>query len=507
MTETALLDIQGLTKRFPGVLANDHVSFSIGRGEIHALLGENGAGKSTLVKMIYGVMHPDSGAMFFDGEPYAPGRPSEARARGIGMVFQHFSLFEALTVAENIALGISRELAANGLRERIVDVSRQYGLELDPDRLVGSLSVGVRQRVEIVRCLLQDPHLIIMDEPTSVLTPQEVDVLFETLRRLRNEGRSILYISHKLEEIRALCEHATILRGGRVVATCNPADETAKSLAEMMIGTTLTEPRRSEGIIGEIRFSVRNLSMKSEDQFGVDLEDISFDIRSGEILGIAGVAGNGQNKLMESLIGERLCQNGSSISIGGNEVGDKGPAERRSLGVCFIPEERLGHGAVPDMSLWENTLISARERKKLARSGFLDIRAANIFAEEVVQDFDVRTAGVEHAARSLSGGNLQKFIVGREVLQVPSVLIASQPTWGVDAGAAASIHDMFLKIAASGTAILLISQDLDELFAISDRISVIANGRVSRPELVGNLTIETIGLEMGGKSAEDAADV
>lgn len=507
MNETALLDIQGLTKRFPGVLANDQVSFSIRRGEVHALLGENGAGKSTLVKMIYGVMRPDAGTMLFEEEPYSPSKPSQARALGIGMVFQHFSLFEALTVTENIALGVSPELARNGLRQRIIDVSKQYGLELDPDRLVGSLSVGVRQRVEIVRCLLQDPRLIIMDEPTSVLTPQEVDVLFETLKRLRDEGRSILYISHKLEEIRALCEHATILRGGKVVATCTPAEESAKSLAEMMIGTTLTEPKRSEGKIGDIRFSVKNLSMKSEDQFGVDLDDISFDIRSGEILGIAGVAGNGQNKLMESLIGERLCPSGSSISIDGAEVGDKGPPERRSHGVCFIPEERLGHGAVPDMSLWENTLISARDRKELTKSGFIDIGAATAFAKEIVRDFDVRTAGVEHVARSLSGGNLQKFIVGREVLQAPSVLIASQPTWGVDAGAAASIHDMFLKIAADGTAILLISQDLDELFAISDRISVIANGHISKPDLVKNLTIETIGLEMGGKKSEEVANV
>jgi len=246
--------------------------------------------------------------------------------------------------------------------------------------------------------------------------------------------------------------------------------------------------------------------MKSEDQFGVDLKNISFDIRSGEILGIAGVAGNGQNKLMESLIGERLCQKGSSITIDGSEIGEKGPTERRRRGVCFIPEERLGHGAVPDMSLWENTLISARDGKELAKNGFLDIAASNNFAEEVVRDFDVRTAGVEHAARSLSGGNLQKFIVGREVLQAPSVLIASQPTWGVDAGAAATIHDMFLKIAGEGTAILLISQDLDDLFAISDRISVIANGHVSEPELVSNLTIEKIGLEMGGKSSGETDD-
>ena len=502
MTNETLLTLSGLTKQFPGVLANDNVSFEIKKGEIHALLGENGAGKSTLVKIIYGVNKPDAGTMLLNGIPFSPTKPSEARAQGIGMVFQHFSLFEALTIAENIELGISPELAKNGLRERIIDMSKQYGLELDPDRLIGSLSVGVRQRVEIVRCLLQDPQLIIMDEPTSVLTPQEVDVLFQTLQRLRNEGRSILYISHKLEEIRALCEHATILRGGKVVATCTPAEESAKSLAEMMIGSSLTLPQRETNTPGDVRLSVEHLSLKNEDPFGADLQDINFEVKSGEIFGIAGVAGNGQNKLMEALIGERFCDGASKIQLDGKEITRSGPNDRRKLGMCFIPEERLGHGAVPDMSLWENTIVTARERRQLSNKGFINIGAAHEFAEQVVNDFDVRTAGIEHAARSLSGGNLQKFIVGRELLQSPAVLIASQPTWGVDAGAASSIHQMLLKIAREGTAILLISQDLDELFAISDRIAVIANGKLSKPENVKDLTIEKIGLDMGGQSQE-----
>src|SRR5262249_45150663 len=297
----SLLELRGITKRFPGVVANDDVALLIGEKEIHALLGENGAGKTTLVKIIYGVMRADEGVMRLNGDAYLPHKPAEARKRGVGMVFQHFSLFEGLTVAENIALGISAKLANRGLRERIVKVSTAYGLKLDPDRRVGSLSVGERQRVEIVRCLLQAPKLLIMDEPTSVLTPQEIEALFGTLRRLVSEGCSILYISHKLQEIRALCDRATILRGGKVVGDCDPRQETAKSLAEMMIGNTLVPPQRETATIGPVRLKVCALSLARDQQFGVDLKDVSLELRGGEILGIAGVAGNGQAELMEAL--------------------------------------------------------------------------------------------------------------------------------------------------------------------------------------------------------------
>ena len=502
-----LLTLKGITKRFPGVLANDSVSFNIGHGEIHALLGENGAGKSTLVKMIYGVMRPDRGTMLLHGEPFAPAMPSDARAHGIGMVFQHFSLFEALTVAENIALGISPELAKDDLRNRIVKVSTHYGLKLDPDRYVGELSVGLRQRVEIVRCLLQNPKLIIMDEPTSVLTPQEVEVLFKTLRRLAEEGCSILYISHKLEEIRSLCHTATILRGGKVVATCTPQNETAKSLAEMMIGTTLNSPTRDQQQdLGGLRLSLNSLSLPAAEQFGVSLKDISLEIRASEIYGIAGVAGNGQRRLMSALIGETRTAQANTIMLDGTGIGDQGPDQRRKVGMCFVPEERLGHAAVPDMSLVDNALLSARARMGLSRRGFIDSGATRGFADKVVAKFKVKTAGTQHAARSLSGGNLQKYIVGREILQEPAVFIASQPTWGVDAGAAAAIHKAILQLAKGGAAVLIISQDLDELFAIADRISVIANGRLSAPEDVENLTIESIGRNMGGQAANVAPD-
>ena len=508
MTKTGdhpLLLLEGLTKSFPGVKANDDVSFAIGHGEIHALLGENGAGKSTLVKMIYGVLQPDSGAMHFNGEPYRPQKPSDARAHGIGMVFQHFSLFDALSVAENVALGISPDLAKGDLAKRIVEVSEYYGLKLEPARLVGSLSVGERQRVEIVRCLLQNPRLVIMDEPTSVLTPQEVDTLFSTLRRLASEGCSILYISHKLEEIRALCDTATVLRGGKVVATCTPRNETAKSLAEMMIGTTLTAPQRIKSATGAVRLKLDRLSMESDQAFGTDLDDVTLEVRAGEVVGIAGVAGNGQIELIEALIGEVVAERGEAIVIDGTPVGRLGPSQRRKLGLCAIPEERLGHAAVPDLSLADNVLLSAEARKGLAPGGFIDSGKADSFARAIIESFSVKANGTGAAARSLSGGNLQKFVVGREVLQDPAVLVASQPTWGVDAGAAAYIRKVLIELAAKGAAVLVISQDLDELFEISSRIAVIAEGHLFEARPVEELTVEAIGLAMGGQEKRSAA--
>ena len=501
-----VLELNGLTKSFPGVLANDTVSFRIEPGEIHALLGENGAGKSTLVKMIYGVLRPDGGAMRFQDKPFSPANPAQARGQGIGMVFQHFSLFEALTVSQNIELGISPELAAGDLRGDIVAVSERYGLKLDPDRVVGDLSVGQRQRVEIVRCLLQNPQLIIMDEPTSVLTPQEVEVLFATLRQLAKEGCSILYISHKLEEIRALCDHATILRGGKVVATCVPAQETNKSLAERMIGAVLVPAKRESGAAGRVRLQLNRVTLPSNHQFGVSLNDVSLAVCGGEILGVAGVAGNGQEELMEVLIGERALEQPGAIELDGHSVGKHGPDQRRALGMCCVPEERLGHGAVPGMSLVENTALSARVRKRLVRFGFIDLAAAEQFSTEIVTTFDVRSAGVSHAARSLSGGNLQKFIMGREIMQAPTVLVVSQPTWGVDAGAAAAIHNALIQLAKGGAAVLIISQDLDELLAISDRISVIANGTLTPPQDIADVTIESIGTAMGGRDSRPSRD-
>jgi len=501
-----LLALAGISKRFPGVLANDAVTFTVAEREIHALLGENGAGKSTLVKLIYGLLRPDAGRMSLAGKPYAPASPAEARATGVAMIFQHFSLFEALTVAENIALGIAHQRADRRLRERIDEVSAAYGLKLDATRQVGTLSVGERQRVEIVRCLLQAPRLMIMDEPTSVLTPQEAEALFATLRRLVAEGCSILYISHKLEEVRALADRATILRAGRVVASCEPARASARQIAELMLGGTLPPSKlRRATSVGPVRLRLNGLCLGKEDQFGVGLAGIDLEVRAGEIVGLAGVAGNGQAELMDALSGERLAGTAKAIEIDGTAAGLLPPAERRLLGLCAVREERLAHASLPAMTLWENGLMTAHGRLALSRHGLIDKPRARGFARRIAREFEVRAGGSETAAQSLSGGNLQKFLVGRELLQNPAVLVVAQPTWGVDIGAAATIHARLLGLAKDGAAVLLISQDLDELFAIADRIAVIAQGRLSRPQPVDRITVASLGLSMGGLSQESVA--
>ncbi|MES2666572.1 MAG: ABC transporter ATP-binding protein [Pseudomonadota bacterium] len=500
MTKPELLRVEALTKAYPGVVANSDVSLTIGVGEVHALLGENGAGKSTLVKMIYGLVKPDAGRMTLRGQPYAPAKPGQARAAGVGMVFQHFSLFEALNVAENVALGMENPPPMRELSGKIRSVSEAYGLPLDPARMVGDLSAGERQRVEIVRCLLQDPKLLIMDEPTSVLTPQEVDILFRTLRQLAAEGTAILYISHKLEEIRSLCDAATILRRGKVVATCTPRDRSARELAELMVGTVLTPPARSGAAKGAVALEVAGLSVESPIPFGTSLKNLSFAVRKGEVLGIAGVAGNGQDELLLALSGE-LKSGSAAVKIAGVPMGDKGPNARRAAGLVAAPEERLGHAAAPDMSLVENALLSGAVRKGLVRNGFIDWAATGDFADSIVKEFDVRTPGTHVAARALSGGNLQKFVVGRELSQTPSVIVINQPTWGVDASAAASIRQAILDRAAGGAAVVVISQDLDELLEVADSFAALNGGRLTAPRPVQGLTVDEIGLMMGGGAA------
>lgn len=501
-----LLSIKSLTKAYPGVIANNDVSFDIQEGEVHALLGENGAGKSTLVKMIYGLVKPDSGTMEMRGQPFAPSEPRAARADGVAMVFQHFSLFDALNVAENIALGMENPPPMRDLAERIRDVSHNYGLPLSPDRTVGDLSAGERQRVEIIRCLLQDPKLLIMDEPTSVLTPQEVEILFQTLNKLRSEGTSILYISHKLEEIRTLCDHATILRLGEHVGECVPAETSARDMAEMMVGSTLHTPERTGSVTGDIALEIKDLSVASPSEFGTSLKDVSLTIHEGEILGIGGVAGNGQDELLGALSGEIATEPGTIMMLG-EPIGKLGPVARRKLRVLSAPEERLGHAAAPDMSLTENALLTGSVNEGLEKKGFLRWGASRSFAERIIDGFDVRTPGTENAARSLSGGNLQKFVIGREVLQNPKVLVVNQPTWGVDAAAAASIRQAILDLAAKGTAVICISQDLDELMEISDSFTALNEGRVSVPRPAAGLTVDEIGLMMGGADAEPVAEV
>jgi simple sugar transport system ATP-binding protein len=494
------LELRGISKRYPGgVLANDDVGFAVMPGEIHALLGENGAGKSTLVKIIYGVLQADQGAIRWNGDEVRIASPKEARRLGIGMVFQHFSLFEAMTVLENIALGVDDAGDLRALAARIVEVSRTYGLPLDPRRHMHTLSVGERQRIEIVRCLLQNPKLLIMDEPTSVLTPQEVERLFATLRQVAAEDCSILYISHKLEEIKALCHRATILRQGRVVAACDPARETARSIAELMIGSELIGlSRQRSRRSGEPRLIVDGLTLAAAQPFGTDLKSIAFEVRGGEILGIAGVAGNGQNELLGALAGERTVERGDAIRIDGRAVGRLGARARRDLGLACVPEERDGHGAVAEMTLVENALLSGYRRMNLLASGFIRGAAAAGYAQSVVERFRVVTGGIDAAASSLSGGNLQKFIVGREILQQPRVLIVAQPTWGVDVGAALAIHRALIDLRAAGTAILVVSEELDELFEIADRIAVIAAGRLTALTPTRDTNRDAIGLAMTG---------
>lgn len=492
-----LLQARGIVKRYGTLLANDHVDLSVAPAEIHALLGENGAGKSTLVKILYGLVQPGAGEIVWQGRPLAIASPAEARGLGIGMVFQHFSLFEAMTVAENVALSLPPGTAIATIEAEVARLSRAYGLPLEPKREVWRLSVGERQRVEIVRALLQNPKLLILDEPTSVLTPQEADQLFATLATLKAEGRSVLYISHKLEEVRRLCDRATILRMGKVVAACDPRAETAASLARMMVGADVTEVRAGRHAAGAVRLAVTGLSLPAADTHGVTLKDIALEVRAGEILGIAGIAGNGQDELFAALSGERLSRD-AAVVIDGRPVGLRGITFRRRLGAAFVPEERLGHAAAPRLSLTENALICGHATEGFTRHGLIDRVRLAAFVAKVIAAFDVRTGGPDPEARTLSGGNLQKFVVGREILREPSLLVVAQPTWGVDAAAAATIRQALLDLAGRGAAVLVISQDLDELFGLADRIAVISEGRLSAPAPTTALTREAVGLLMGG---------
>jgi simple sugar transport system ATP-binding protein len=490
------LELINVSKQYPAVKANDRVSLRVEAGQIHAVLGENGAGKSTLMKMIYGAVKPDEGEMLWNGQTVQVASPAQARTLGISMVYQHFSLFDTLTAAENVWLGLGKAISLAEVTQRITQVAKEYGLEVEPLRPVHTLSVGERQRVEIVRALLTNPKLLILDEPTSVLTPQAVDKLFVTLRKLATEGCSILYISHKLDEIRALCHTCTVMRGGKVTGEVDPTQETNASLSRLMIGAEPPQLQHHQARLGGMVLEVRGLSLPKQDPFGMTLEGIGFDVRAGEIVGIAGVSGNGQQELMAALSGEDARSPPDAIRLFAKPIGNQSPRARRKAGLHFVPEERLGRGAVPTLSLAQNTLLTRTET--VSASGWIDVAAVNRLAASVISRFNVRAGGVDAAAKSLSGGNLQKFIVGREISAKPKLLIVSQPTWGVDVGAAAQIRGELLKLRDEGCALLVVSEELDELFEICDRLLVIAQGRVSPSVATAQATVETIGEWMSG---------
>jgi general nucleoside transport system ATP-binding protein len=497
---TPRLQLTSISKRYASVLANQDVSLTVLPGEIHALLGENGAGKSTLVKIIYGSVKPDAGTVSFNGFVAHVRNPQEARALGISMVFQHFSLFETLSVAENVWLGLDKHLTLAEVTQRISAKASEYGLDIDPSRPVHTLSVGEMQRVEIIRALLTNPQLLILDEPTSVLTPQAVEKLFVVLKKLSPEGCSILYISHKLHEIRELCTACTVLRAGKVTGHCNPQNESNASLSRMMIGAEPPALEHRAAKVGDVVLDIHQLTLPRIDQFGMNLNAVSLSVRAGEVVGIAGVSGNGQRELMYALSGEDNRADTGMVTLFGAVVGHLGPAERRRLGVQFVPEERLGRGAVPSMSLAHNLMLTRDDAigKTGWKMGWISVKDLAKQADGIIARFKVKASGAHATAKSLSGGNLQKFIVGREIDAEPKLFIVSQPTWGVDVGAAAQIRGEILALRDAGCAVLVVSEELDELFEISDRLHVMAKGQLSPSLKRADATVSLVGEWMSG---------
>ena len=500
-----LLEARQVSKYFGDFVANDKIDFAIRPGEILALLGENGAGKSTFVKMIYGLLAPDEGAFYWQSKPLTLSSPQQAREMGIGMVFQHFSLFEMLTVAENIELALQGVHDREKLAELIVEKSTAYGIPLNPDSLTADLSVSQRQRVEILRCLLQDPKLLIMDEPTSVLTPQEANQLFDVIEQLADSGCAVLFISHKLDEVKRLTKRAVILRAGQKVADVDSKKQSAGELAALMVGNEVAHIKRQSAPKQSLpRLSISALSRPAEGPFNVSLKQIELTVNQGEILGIAGIAGNGQTELMDALTGEWIDKSATaSILLHKDRQADielirQGPTERRRAGVGFVPEERNGHAAIGELSLSENTLLTTHHIEQASQYDLVNDNFCRDYAGQITQKFDVRLPSKNPQASQLSGGNLQKFVVGREILKSPDLLVVSQPTWGVDIGAAIFIRKAMLKLAEEGGAVIMISQDLEEIFSISHRIAVINNGQLSKTYDAATITAQKVGLLMGG---------
>jgi len=491
------LSLRDITKRYPAVVANDAVSLEVAPGEIHAICGENGAGKSTLMKVIAGEVQPDAGTIAIDGKLVVVDNPKSARRLGVAMVHQHFALFDTLTALENIQLGLPRSWTAARLRARLAEVAERYGLAFDADARVHDLSMGERQRVEILRALLAGPRLLILDEPTSVLTPQAVERLFDTLRKLAADGMSVLFISHKLDEIRALASACTVMRAGRVVARVDPRAETEQGLARLMIGADPPQIAAHDTAPGAPRLRIDGLRLRPDDADG-----LSLTVHAGEIVGIAGISGNGQRELMARLGGE-VASAADAITLDGQPIGALGPRARRALGLRYVPEERLRHGAVPEMTLAENTLLTG---DALHANGLIRPAAMQALAARVIERFKVKAPGAAARAGSLSGGNLQKFIVGREIEAAPRVLVVDQPTWGVDVGAAAAIRNALIALRTQGCAIVVVSEELDELFELADRLVVIARRRLSPAVPARAIGIDEVGRWMAGRWPQAGAE-
>ncbi len=504
LDEPPLLEMRGVTKRFPGVLANDRVDFDVRAGEVHALLGENGAGKTTLMKILFGLYTPDAGDVLLNGEPSGVRTPAAAIAAGIGMIHQHFMLVPTLTVTENVALGLSPSSRLRpdlaGVRARIGELSEAYGLELDPDAYLWQLAVGERQRVEIVKALLREARLMVLDEPTAVLTPGEVEDLFITLRRMANDGRGLVFISHKLHEVLALADRITVLRDGRVAGATVPDQTDRERLAQMMVGRPVKlAPDMSRVPASDVRLRVRGLVVPGDR--GTDaVRDLDLDVPGGRIVGIAGVSGNGQRELAEALAGLRPVSAGS-VEIDGADVTGREPNEARAAGLAYVPEERMRDGAIGSFTVAENLMLLAHSDAPYCRRGVLRMRAIKNHSQRLVDDYAVKTPGLETSTSSLSGGNIQKLILARELHGEPAVLLASQPTRGVDIGAAEYIHERLVAQREHGTAILMISEDLDEVMALSDEVAVMFEGRLAAVVPREECTIKELGLLMAGAAA------
>lgn len=499
-----LLEMRGITKRFPGVLANDQIDFDVMPGEVHTLLGENGAGKSTLMKVLFGLYQPDEGQLFLRGEPITVTSPSDAIAKRIGMIHQHFMLVPTLTVAENVALGLtsSRGLLTDleKVSSRIREISESYSLAVDPDVEIWKLSVGERQRVEIIKALYRDAELLVLDEPTAVLTPQEVDELFVVLRQMTDAGKGLVFISHKLHEVMALSNRITVLRNGKVTGFTTPAESSREQLAEMMVGRSVRlAPEKPEADMGAARLCITNLEVRG-DRGTLAVENVNLEVFGGEILGIAGVSGNGQRELAEAIAGLRPVEGTSSILLNGIEVAGANPRTCRDAGLSYVPEERMKDGAIGEFSVSENIVLVDHGTQEFAQRGLLKFAPIREHARRLVKKFSVKTPSIETEISALSGGNIQKVILARELASKPTVLLAAQPTRGVDIGAAEYIHSQLIEQRSAGIATILISEDLDEVLGLADRIAVMFEGQIMTIIDVEDATREGLGLLMAGVS-------